>query len=182
MPGDVKMFGDRETAKDLRKRCPTSVDFLREMAGIDFAPRYQQRFAEAADELERLKDELVLFALITKERDELRAVVQEIDDGDNPDLWGTLVSQRNDLQTTLAELKAKLPKTKDGVAVVPLDRVWIVVDGAIEQRYVQWTAQPDLFVEWDYPGWLVSRGLDGPPVQVSHSWSTREAAEAAGEK
>ena len=55
MTGDAKIWSKAETAEDLRKRCPTSVEFLREMACIDFCLRYQERFAEAANEIERLR-------------------------------------------------------------------------------------------------------------------------------
>jgi len=55
MTGDAKIWSKAETAEDLRKRCPTSVEFLREMACIDFCLRYQERFAEAANEIERLE-------------------------------------------------------------------------------------------------------------------------------
>ena len=52
--------------------------------------------------IERLKEETQLLALVTRERDELRAVVAEIDEGDNPELWGELVKQRDE---SLAEIK-----------------------------------------------------------------------------
>lgn len=66
MGGDAKIFSERETAEMLRKRCPTSIKFLREMAGVDFYPRYKERFAEAADEIERLGAELTLLHAVNE--------------------------------------------------------------------------------------------------------------------
>lgn len=54
-------------------------------------------------------DNLVLLQLITDERDQLRAAIQELNDqGDNSDLWGTLVKE-------LHELRVKI-KTADKLA------------------------------------------------------------------
>ena len=66
MGGDAKIFSRGETAEDLRKQCPTSIDFLREMAGHDFYPRYQERFTEAAAELERVREALTPFVEAAK--------------------------------------------------------------------------------------------------------------------
>jgi len=60
------------------------------------------------NEIKRLKEETILLALIAAERDELRAVVQEIDSGDNPDLWGTLVAQRDTVTGILRRAKEHL--------------------------------------------------------------------------
>ena len=54
--GGNPIWSDRETDDTLRERCPTNEEFLREMAGIEFGPPYKRRFAEAADELSRLRD------------------------------------------------------------------------------------------------------------------------------
>lgn len=42
------------------------------------------------DQLKRLQEKTILLSVVTQERDELRAVVQEMDDGDNPGLSGAL--------------------------------------------------------------------------------------------
>jgi hypothetical protein len=51
------IWGKRETAETLRLRCPTSVAFLRELAGCmsGFCDLSRDRMAEAADEIERLQ-------------------------------------------------------------------------------------------------------------------------------
>lgn len=53
MPGDPLWPSKKETAKDLRRKWPTSVAFLRAMAALDFDPKCQERFTEAADEIEQ---------------------------------------------------------------------------------------------------------------------------------
>lgn len=53
MPGDPLWPSKRETAKDLRRKWPTSVAFLRAMAALDFDPLCQERFTEAADEIQQ---------------------------------------------------------------------------------------------------------------------------------
>ncbi len=59
MSGDVRCWPNRKTAKAYRKRCPTSLDFLRDMASVkDWHPDCTERFVEAADELERLQLEV----------------------------------------------------------------------------------------------------------------------------
>ena len=44
----------------------------------------------------KLKNELILFGMITQDRDRLAAAVEAMGDGNNPELWGELVKQRND--------------------------------------------------------------------------------------
>ena len=58
MAGDAKIWSPAETEEDLRKSCPTNVVFLRTMATLDFYPRYQKRFIEAAGEIERLQNDI----------------------------------------------------------------------------------------------------------------------------
>lgn len=55
MMGGDPIWSDRETDDTLRERCPTNEEFLLDMAGIEFGPPYKRRFAEAADELTRLR-------------------------------------------------------------------------------------------------------------------------------
>ncbi len=81
---------------------------------------------------------------------------------------------------TIERLEAfvdKLPKTKDGVHVLPGDIVWHNGEHGLERRNVQWSppASPS-------SGYLAWYGLSGPPVIISCCYSTREVAEKAWEE
>ena len=71
----------------------------------------------------------------------------------------------------------RLPKTADGVIVLPGDIVWRLGLKGMEKRNVQWSPNQILLPE--YWTWF---GVEGPPVLVSECWSTEEAVEAAGGK
>ena len=56
-------------------------------------------------EIKRLNDETCLLAMIQQERDEAYAVIAEMQDGDNPELWGCLVADRNKLKVEVKRLR-----------------------------------------------------------------------------
>jgi len=60
-----------------------------------------------------LKAETILLAVVTKQRDELRAVVQEMGDGDNPGLWGELVKQRDEALAEVERLRRGLGQLRE---------------------------------------------------------------------
>jgi hypothetical protein len=75
----------------------------------------------AVDEVERLREETILLALVTRERNEYRVVIQEMQgygSGDDPDLWASLVCERDNLQGEVKRLKTELLDTQNAVRLV----------------------------------------------------------------
>lgn len=64
-------------------------------------------------EVKRLNRETLLLGLITEERDEAQAVIREIKDGDNPDLWGELVKQRDESSKEVKRLRVALTEAAE---------------------------------------------------------------------
>jgi len=77
--------------------------------------------------------------------------------------------------TRLRAIVEKLPKTADGVPVVPGDELWVRhPDGGCAGTR-RWWKHPSL-------GWSVGfEHMQNEPIDVSSCYSTREAAEAAKE-
>ena len=68
----------------------------------------------------------------------------------------------------------KLPKTADGVPVVPDDLVYYLnANNTITECNVQWRSEDGRY--W------ACRGIQGPPFRVEKCYSTRKAAEAGGD-
>lgn len=82
-----------------------------------WGPQSRALLRKAEAENKRLREEIVLLAVITQERDELRKVVEAIETGgDNPDLWGALVKQRDEGQAEVERLRAFLrDRVADGL-------------------------------------------------------------------
>ena len=89
-----------------RPRCGFADD-----VAIEWLKRDVEDMLELHAEVKRLKDETLLLGLLTEECSELRAVIEEMDGGDNADLWGTLVKQRDNS-------KKELDKIREVAAVV----------------------------------------------------------------
>ncbi len=98
------------------------------------------------------------------------------------DLGGSIDEERTDALlresaaaiVRLQPIVDKLPKTKDGVVVLPGDEVFeIMPDGNIRTWIVIWQPHTEQY--------MVSRIFYDCPIPVSHCYSTREAAEAAKE-
>lgn len=70
----------------------------------------------------------------------------------------------------LKEIVDKLPVTADGVTVLPGAIVWGL---DLSERNVQWRADCGYLAWWS---------INGPPIEVSDCYSTREAARDAKEK
>ncbi len=63
---------------------------------------------EVVLQAKRLNRETLLLGLVTEERDEAYAVIREMKDDDNPDLWGSLVKQRDKSVTEVKRLREQL--------------------------------------------------------------------------
>ena len=94
------------------KRLHTALEQARREArtndGVLFselACNYVKQLADKCAEVERLKEETQLLSLVTAERDEAHAVIAEFDGGDNPDLWGMLVAERNAAKAEIKRLR-----------------------------------------------------------------------------
>ncbi len=73
----------------------------------------------------------------------------------------------------LEAIVGKLPKTADGVSVVPNEHYWIITPQGVERVLV-------LAISFSCDGWWCN-GHDGEGYTPEDDlWSTREAAEAAG--
>lgn len=111
------------------------------------------------------KSILEIRKVVDKSNEELKADIEALTKED--ERWLARVAELEQVSEHLQAIVDRLPKTRDGVSVLPPDEVWSVESDGIFKRHVQYDGGRE------YAAWAGFRTF---PIDVNLCYSTEELA------